>query len=416
MEPLENSPVALSVTGRPTWAEVDLAALAENFRALRSLLRIEPQLPDGASEAFVRSSPGACPSGSVLPRIIPVIKADAYGHGAVQVANTLAEEGATAFAVAMVEEGVQLRQAGIAQEILVLQGAWPGQEAESILHGLTTVVHSPEGVRRLDRVAGGLSRVVNVHLKLDTGMARLGASWDEMGPIVDALHAARHVKLQGTFSHLACSEEEDATFTLEQIRRFERGLLSLREAGMDPGEVHLANSAGLLYFNCLRWLSARPGIALYGYPPAPSRCPIKLKEVLTLKTRIGRLHTIKPGNTVGYNRRFKASRVTRGATLPIGYADGYRHRLTGRGKVIIRDQWAEVLGAVAMDMMVVDVTDIPDATEGDEVILLGSGSRCRMNAQDWADLLGTISYEVLCSISPRVSRIYKKSEDGLLNH
>ncbi len=405
MKPLENASAGSSeITGRPTWAEVDLAALAENFRTLRSLLKIAP-LRGVASGEF------ACPSSPVPPRIIPVIKADAYGHGAVQVANTLAEEGATAFAVAMVEEGVQLRQAGIAQEILVLQGAWPGQENDSILHGLTTVVHSPEGVRRLDNAAGAFSRRVNVHLKLDTGMARLGASWEALGPVVDALRAARHIQLQGTFSHLACAEEEDATYTLEQIRRFDHGLRSLREVGLDPGEVHLANSAGLLYFSCLRGLSARLGIALYGYPPAPLRCPVKLKEVLTLKTRIGRLHTIKPGHTVGYNRRFKASRVTRGATLPIGYADGYRHRLTGHGRVIIRDQWAEVLGAVAMDMMVVDVTDIPNVAEGDEVILLGSSSRCHMSAQDWAGLLGTISYEVLCSISPRVPRIYKKSRD-----
>jgi len=406
MEPVQSPSSASSeASGRPTWAEIDLAALAENFSTLRSLLTIEPQARDRASTKH-RATTGDCRV-SIPPRIIPVIKADAYGHGAIQVAKALAGAGATAFAVALVEEGVQLRQAGIAEEIVVLQGAWPGQESESIVHGLTTAVHSPEGIRRLDRAARALARVAPVHLKLDTGMARLGVSWEAMRTVVEPLLAAKHIRLQGTFSHLACSEEEDSTYTLEQIRRFEHALVSLRNAGLDPGEVHLANSAGLLYFNCLRGLSARPGIALYGYPPAPHRSPVKLKEVLTLKTRIGRLHTIEPGSTIGYNQRFKASRVTRAATLPIGYADGYRHRLTGRGRVIIRDQWSEVLGSVAMDMIVVDVTEIPGAAEGDEVMLLGSSPRCQVTALDWAEVLGTISYEVLCSISPRVPRIYK---------
>ena len=368
--------------GRPTWAEVDLAALVENYRTMNSFLKGETS------------------------RIVPVIKADAYGHGAIPVARALAAQGATAFAVALVEEGVALRQGGISGEILVLQGVWPGQEIESIDHRLTATVYSPDGVRRLDRASRDLAQAVPVHLKIDTGMARLGVSWETLGPVLEALRGAEHVRLRGTFSHLACAEEEDPYFTLEQIRRFEHSLQCMRTSGFDPGEVHLANSSGLLYCDRLRTMSARPGITLYGYAPAPSRCPVRLKRSLSLKTRIGRVCTIEPGSTVGYNRRFKASRPTRAATLPIGYADGYRHALTGRGRVIIRDRWAEVLGAVAMDMIVADITDIPEAGEGDEVILLGSSPSCRIDAQDWADLLGTIPYEILCAISPRVPRVY----------
>jgi alanine racemase len=380
--------------GRPTWAEVDLGALRRNYRALKARLGGSPD-----SQLAMEH-----------PRLIPVIKADAYGHGAVPVANALATEGASAFAVAIVEEAVVLRRAGIGGQILVLEGAWPGQEPEVVEHGLEAAVFSPEALTRLDVEARRRRREVRVHIKVDTGMARLGIAWDRIGVLLSQLQRARHAKIAGVFSHLACAEEADSSFTTEQLRRFRSALAAVRASGFDPGEIHLANSAGLLYVDSLSASSARAGIALYGYPPAPERCPLALERVLTWKTRLGRLHSIQPGESVGYNRRFRASRVTRAATLPVGYADGYRRSLSGQGRVIVRDRWADVLGAVSMDLIVVDVTGIPDVREGEEAVLLGETNSCRFDAESWATLLGTIPYEVLCCISPRVPRIYLDRE------
>jgi alanine racemase len=403
--------------GRPTWAEVDLAALTDNYRTLTSLLdrptqncklRIANCKLGRDSESTIRNSQFAIHN----PRLIPVIKANAYGHGAVPVARALAAAGATAFAVALVEEGIELRAAGIAEEILVLEGAWPGQEAEVVKHGLTAAVGSANGVRRLDREARRAPGPVRVHIKVDTGMSRLGVAWDAMEELLLAVLSAAGLRVAGVFSHLACAEEEDCSYTLEQIRRFRHALERIEQAGLAAGEVHFANSAGLLFCPPLRILTARPGIALYGYPPAAERSPVSLKPALTLKTRVGRIHTIRAGASAGYNRRFIATRETRAATLPIGYADGYRRGLTGIGSVIIRNRLAQVLGAVSMDMIVVDVTDLPEVREEEEVILLGSTADCRMDASAWAELLHTIPYEVLCGISPRVPRTYKGALAG----
>lgn len=389
---------ANQIPHRPTWAEIDLGALVWNFRALRQLLEKSTQ-PGDASASW--------PAPVSQRRLIPVVKANAYGHGAVQVARALLAAGATAFAVAIVEEGVELREAGIREEILVLEGAWAGQEAALVRHRLTATVYTAAGVRRLDQAARAMQEPVRVHVKVDTGMSRLGAPWDAMDELLDSLRDAPALRTAGVFSHLACAEEEDPSYTAEQTRRFRHALERIEKKGLSAGEVHLANSGGLLYRSSLRMLSARPGIALYGYPPAPERCPVELKPVLTLKTRVGRIHTIRAGESTGYSRRFIAPRDMRAATLPVGYADGYRRGLTGRGQVILHGRALPVLGAVSMDMIVVDVTDLPGVKEEDEVILLGSAPGCRVDAADWASRLETIPYEVLCGISPRVPRVYR---------
>jgi alanine racemase len=371
-------------SGRPTWAEVDLGALIGNYRTLCSLTH---------------------------SRIIPVVKANAYGHGAVAVSRALAAEGATAFAVAIVEEALELRRAGIAQDILVLQGAWPGQEEDAVRNRLILATFSLESVSRLEEAARKVSEPARVHIKIDTGMTRLGVPWDAMEPFVAALCLSSHLSIVGAFSHLACSEEEDPEFSSEQIWRFHRAVECIRLAGLNPGELHVSNSGGMLYRESARSFGARPGIALYGYPPAPERSPVALKPVLSLKTRIVRIHTIPAGESVGYNRTFIAAKTTRVATLPIGYADGYRRQLSGKGKVIIRDRWAPLLGRISMDLITVEVTDLPDADIGDEVILLGATNGCRMDAAVWADLLGTIPYEILTSLGGRIPRIYIGAQD-----
>jgi alanine racemase len=378
---LDHTPKAeadgLFPASRPTWAEVDLEALADNYRALTSL---------------------------PAPRVIPVIKADAYGHGMIPVARALVSAGARMLAAGIVEEGVGLRRAGISEEILVLGTSWRGQERAALENRLTLSVDTPESVRRLE--AADAHPPASVHIKVDTGMARLGVRWDRMGPLLDAVRSARHVRLTGVFSHLSSADESDPAVTLEQTRRFEHSLGTIRESGLDCGEIHFANSAGLLYHQPLRRWSARAGIALYGYCADSGRSPVKLRPVLCLKTRVGPIRSLEAGEPIGYNRRYFAPRPSLVTTLPVGYADGFNRRLGNRGRVIIEDKWAPVVGAVSMDMIAVDLTDLPEVREGDEVILLGSSAHCRMTADEWADLLGTIPYEVLCAVAPRIPRIY----------
>lgn len=369
------------VERRPTWAEIDLAAIVHNYRLLESLAR---------------------ESRASLP-LLPVVKADAYGHGAVPVARALAAEGASMFGVAIVEEAVALRDAGIGQDIVVLEGAWPGQEPAVWRHRLLPAVYSPDGIRRLQLASDG-SSPLPVHLKIDTGMARLGARWDSLDKLVAALREAPALRVAGIFSHFASADEDDPAFTLEQIRRFETALETLESAGIRAGCLHLANSAGLLHVPQARRYGARPGIALYGYPPIPERCDLPLRPALTLKSRIGHVHELRPGESAGYNRRFTAGRVTRAGTVPAGYADGVRRGLTGRARVSIGGRQVPVLGTISMDMLAVDLTDVPAAVEGDELILMGPEPG--ITAEEWAAALGTISYEVLCGISPRVPRLY----------
>jgi alanine racemase len=372
------------LSGRPTWVEVDLHALTDNFKTLSSLL-----------------------SASIgTPRIIPVIKANAYGHGMIPAATALASAGATLFAVGIVDEGVHLRQAGISQEILVLGTTWAGQEMEALKSRLILSVDTPDCVQRLESAAKNLISSAPIHIKIDTGMARLGANWNTLTPLLTSIQQANHVCLKGVFSHLSSSDEKDSTFTLEQLRRFELALSAVQISGLNPGEIHLANSAGILHYERLRCWGARTGIALYGYDPDSQCLPLKLRPVLAFKTRVGPIRFLQAGEPIGYNRRFTASRNTRAAILPVGYADGYNRRMGNRGKVIIRDQWAPVIGTVSMDMIAVDLTDLPEAKEGDEVILLGSSPHCSMSADEWAVILETIPYEVLCAIATRVPRIY----------
>ncbi|MEJ2247604.1 MAG: alanine racemase [Acidobacteriota bacterium] len=376
---------------RQTWAEIDLGALKDNYSKLCSLI----------------SSPGNTNQSSIpYPRIIPVVKTKAYGHGAIQVARCLAKQGAGIFSIGIVEEGSVLRESGISQDLLVLGTNWMGQESTALRHRLILSVDSVKSLESLDKAAGELDVSAPVHIKVDTGMGRLGTRWDSVEPLLNALHTAKNISLKGFFSHLSSADEEDPAYTQKQKRRFEDVLSKVRKAGLDPGEIHFPNSAGLLYHKQFRQWSARTGITLYGYAPDPGRSPIKLRPVLTLKTKVGPIRQVQQGESIGYNRRFTASRITRYSTLPIGYADGFNRKLGNNSRVIIRDGWADVIGTVSMDMIAVDLTDRPDVREGDEVILLGYGKHCSATADTWADTLGTIPYEILCGIASRIPRIY----------
>jgi alanine racemase len=288
--------------------------------------------------------------------------------------------------------------------------AWWGLEKAALRNRLILSVDSPEGLRRLKASAEGTGAAASIHIKVDTGMGRLGVRWDGMEPLLEAVREAGRVRLKGVFSHLSSADDQDPLYTLVQRRRFERALGAVRKAGLDPGEIHLANSAGLLYYKSLRRWSARCGLGIYGYAPDPRRSPLGLRPVLSLKTRIGSVRALRRGEPTGYGRLFSASRSSRIGILPVGYADGFSRRFSNRGRVIIGDRWARIAGAVSMDMTAVDITDLPEVQEGDEVILLGSSPRCRLTAREWSDTLRTVPYEVLCGIAGRVPRICVRKE------
>ncbi len=366
---------------RQTWAEIDLGALKANYAALRALAPAPPE-------------------------VVPVVKAEAYGHGAGPVARALAEAGAAVFAVGAVEEGVALRRAGVAQDILVLSTTWSGQEPLALEHRLILAIDAPQSVAALDAAAREKGLQAPVHVKIDTGMGRLGVRGDLLGPLLDALRRAGRVVPDGVFTHLARADEADPAFTEVQTRRFEAALAALGERGLRPRRVHCANSAGLLYHPALRKWGARAGIALYGYAPGPLPPPVELRPVLSLQTRVGPVRRIPAGEPVGYGGRFVASRPTCYATLPIGYADGLPRGLSGNCRAIVSGRLVAVIGTISMDMVAVDLTDLPEAREGDVATLLGAGGGASLTAQAWAGPLGTIPYEILCGISWRVPRLY----------
>lgn len=375
--------------GRPTFAEIDLAALHHNLKAIRS------SLPDNME-------------------ILAVVKADAYGHGFEEISRELQDLGVNAFGVAFLGEGVQLRKNNIDKPILLLGGVYPGQERQCIGLNISTTVFSIEQARALDQAAASLFRKARaqVHLKIDTGMGRLGIPYQEAPAFLQELRKLPNIFLEGIISHFASADELDEqgrNFTALQAERFEWVLAETRKAGFDPRYIHIANSAGALLGNFHDCNLVRPGIALYGALPSPDfRDKLDLRPVMRLKSRIAMLKWIEPGSSVSYARRFTASQRTLIASVPVGYADGYPRLLTNKGEVLVKGQRARVTGTVCMDWIMLDVTCISDVAVGDEVVLMGSDSfgNC-IHAEELATAVGTIPYEIFCGIK-RVPRIYLK--------
>lgn len=373
---------------RPTWAEIDLDALAANFHIIRNLV--------GANT-----------------KIIAVVKADAYGHGAVQCARRLAREGASAFAVALPEEGSALRRASLEGTILILGGFWEGQAVACLHYDLVPVVYRVDMAEAIDRAARDAGAVADVHIKIDTGMGRLGVRHDAAREFVDALARFENIRIDGVMTHLAAADEpERDCFTEEQAARFRRVVEMIRERGHDPTYVDAANSAATFRADKVREARAntvRPGGTLYGLwrdVLAASDSPPDLRPVMSLRSRITLLKNIPKGETLGYGCTFEASRDTLVATLPIGYNDGYVRALSNRGRAIVRGQFAPVLGRISMDLTLVDVTDIPEAALNDAVTLFGTDGALSVPVEDVAKTAGTISYEITCGISSRVPRVF----------
>lgn len=379
-----NSPNQLS-KHRPTWAEINLDALAANFQLVKN------QVGLGVN-------------------VMAVVKANAYGHGAVECARRLEREGANWFGVALPEEGIELRTAGITQPILCLGGFWEGQAELCLQHALVPVVYRLDMLAAIDRAARDRGIVADVHLKIDTGMGRLGVRFDEVAPFAPQLKEFKNVRIDGLMTHFAAADEASCeALTQDQIRRFHDAVATFREQGFDPTFVHLANSAGIFAERGSWGNMVRPGGVLYGLWRDildPAHRDANLRPVMSLHSRIMLLKWVPEGETVGYGCTFEASRKTLVATIPIGYDDGYPRGLSNRSHVIIRGLFATVIGRISMDLTLVDVTNVPDVKLNDEVVLLGESAGQSVTAEYLAKTAGTLSYEVTCGIGSRVPRVF----------
>jgi alanine racemase len=374
---------------RPTRAEIDLNAIRANV-----LL--------------------ACRLAGPATRVMAVVKADAYGHGAVQVARTALAAGATWLGVAVPEEAVALRAAGIRSRILVLGPIAPEQTELVVEHGLDQCVSDPAQAEALDRAARARGRGISIHLKVDTGMNRVGLPPREVQPAIGRLAGLSAIRLAGLMTHFADADATDPEFTREQMARFEEATRSLRDAGIAVPLRHAANSAALLLHPESRLDLVRPGIMLYGYHPRGGGekrpdDPV-LHPALRLRTAITQVKDVPAGSSISYGRTFVAPCDMQIATIPIGYADGLARPLSNRGQVLIGGSRVPIVGRVCMDMTMVDVTSLPDVRLGDEAVLIGRQGDDEITADEVADLSGTISYEVLCRIGPRVPRLYRPAD------
>lgn len=365
---------------RPTWSEVDLACIAANTSQLVALGR--------------RKGVG----------IIAVVKADGYGHGAPAVARTALARGARMLAVALPEEGVALREAGIDAPVLVMGAYVPGTVEAYVRYALVATVGDFDQLRALVTEAGG--RRVEVHLKVDTGMGRLGVLPEEAVELATAAFGATSLAVTGIYSHLATADDPDPAFALEQMRRFEKVVDELERKELLPPMRHIHNTAGLLRFDAGRANLARVGIGLYGLFPAPFlRDLLPLRPALSWKTRVVTVKGVPAGTGISYGQVYRTARPTTLATIPVGYADGLSRGLSGRVQVLIGGRRHPVVGRICMDQAVVDVGDAP-VRVGDEVVLIGRQGDERIEAEEWAEMLETIGYEILCGVSARVPRVY----------
>jgi alanine racemase len=373
------------VPGRPTWAEIDLGALSSNLKIVKE--RVGPNV-----------------------NVMAVVKANAYGHGAVECARWLEREGADWFGVALPEEGIELREAGVTQPVLCLAGFWEGQAAACLQHKLVPSVYRLDMIDAIDSAARERGEVADVHVKVDTGMGRLGVRFDEFSDFVDGLARFKNIRVDGLMTHFAAADEPSCgPLTQDQIQRFEHALGVLRARDYQPTYRHLANSAGIFGQPGAWGNMVRPGGVLYGLWRdilAPNDRNQKLQPVMSLYSRITLLKWVPPGETVGYGCTFEASSKTLVATVPVGYHDGYMRALSNRGHAIIRGVTATVIGRISMDLTLIDVTSVPGVQLDDEVILMGHDQRHSITAEDLARTAGTLSYEVTCGISERVPRVY----------
>jgi alanine racemase len=378
---------SLILDGR-TWAEVSLQALGENFHAIQKHVGKEVT-------------------------ICGVVKADGYGHGAVECARALESEGAQWLGVTDAAEGLALRGAGVRARILLMTGIWKGEEDGIVAENLTPTIWERWHIEMLERAARTRKAALPVHLKLDTGMSRLGASHESLPRLCELLLECKHLTLEGVSTHFASAEVLDSEDAVRQMKCFEEGLALVKSYGLHPKLIHMGNSAAMSARPETWKTMVRPGIALYGYSLAFLRGgepasvePLPLRPVLSWKTRVLTVKEVAAGQAVGYMGTFVTKSQSRIAVLPVGYADGYPRLLSNRARVIVGGEYAPVIGRVSMDLTIVDVTHLRDIAVGDEVILIGNSGGKSVDAVELARLCESVPYEILCGLSQRVPRLY----------
>jgi alanine racemase len=376
----------------PCWIEVSLTALRHNFRTVHS---------------FVQPDVSVC----------AVIKSDAYGHGAAACALAFQEEGCKWFAVNTTEEGIALREGGIHGRILLMAGLWRGEEDEIVRYGLTPAVWNWNHIELLENAAERVKpkNAVAIHLKVNTGMNRLGVDLGDLKEMCSAIRSAPHIFLEGMFSHFAASETVDHPEGEQQMARFHEALKIADHMGLSVSVRHMANSSAIAsrpksWFNLVR-----PGLSLYGYylpfvsvitGASDSSHELPVKPALTWKTRVLQVREVAAGQPVGYSSGYVTQSATRVAIVPVGYGDGLSRHLSSRGRMIVRNDYAAMIGNVSMNLTTLDVTGIPGVEVGDEVIIIGETESRKVTAWDQANLASTIPYEILCNLSARMPRHY----------
>lgn len=386
-QPTNHPTMQLAEVARPTFVEVDLARLRENFWAIQ------------------RAAGGA--------KVMPILKANAYGHGLLEVARHLASLGAPYFGVAFLEEGILLRDAGITTPILVMGGLIGNQVPIFLRYGLTLTASSVDKLRHIDQAAREMGLRARVHLKIDTGMERIGIHHYHAASLIDASRALAHVEVEGIYSHFATSDEADLSFAREQLRRF----LSVLDEGYDrrglprPPLCHMANSGAILQLPESALDLVRPGILLYGVYPSPEAARrVPVRPALSWMSRVVYFKVVEPGSPVSYGGTWRPAERARLITVPVGYGDGYFRSLSNRAQILVRGQRYPVVGRVCMDQCMVNI-GWDSAYNGDLVTLLGedADTGARITAEDLASWAGTIPYEILTNINTRVPRIYRNA-------
>ncbi len=377
---------------RPTthsWLEVDLAAVRHNVRTLKHFL------------------------GS--PRHLwAVVKAGAYGHGAVPVAKAALEAGADGLAVSCLIEAAELRRAGISAPILLLTASEPRAAAWTVRLDLMQTACAEDTMHALSSAAQRLGRLARVHLKIDTGMGRLGVPPEKAAPFAALIQSLPGLSLEGVFSHLATAESEHTAYAQTQFERFQQAVRHIAAAGIDPGRRHLANSAATLRFPEMRLDGVRTGLLIHGlYPDAPGLEPLDLRPALTWKTSLSFLQRLPAGSPISYGSTYVTPRASLVGVLPLGYADGYPRHASNRAHVLIRGRLCPVIGVVCMDHTIIDLTSVPDAQVGDEVVLIGRQGNSRLTANHLAQWADTVVHEIPTAIGKRVRRVYVDREQPI---
>ena len=370
-----------------THAEIDLDALAFNLNQVRSLV-------------------------GKKKKILAVVKANAYGHGSISIARELEALKIDFLGVAFVEEGIQLRKAGIQKPILILGGIFPFQVKEVFTFKLTPVVFDLELARTLEAEGKRQNYMLPVHIKIDTGMNRLGVPFDQVKNFFDYFGSFNFLKLEGVLSHFSSAhlrDKESKNYTDDQTKKFKKSLSFIRKLNFDPPLIHMANSSAIIENLTPDFTMVRAGLMLYGaYPSDDLKNAITLRPVMSLKSHVIQTKAIPPGLPISYSRTFYTKKESLIATIAIGYGDGYHYRLSNRGKVLIQGKRFPLVGSVCMDLIMADVTELPGVKSEEEVVLFGRQGKATIAVEEVAQWADTIPYEILCGISSRVPRIYKK--------